>query len=696
MFLLLIFCWYVASSCTVAISPNNCTVRENCKLHEYLTNIKYQNCRCDEKCSLYRDCCFNASKQKLYFEKTTMPSCKRIMSINWQSNIQIVDSCPQKFRGRKIMEQCQIDLRKLNPPRVFRRPQSQVKGTDKLMEQNDDLKDQLDDLNELFVYVPVSSIRTGVLFKNVYCALCNNVFKVDFWNMNISQRVPFPPGVNENATLLHDAFDAAERVRGGIRYHSTRFTARTCKLNVGSCHPSWQDGNIINKCNGTKSFASFVYHRTEATTYRNKFCAQCNFINETSLNCFDPRDDLVTSPPYRPFPFSILLDINRHSGARDSSMVGYVYQSVDELCPDGYIYNPITENCESLICDFALGSDSPEAMEIIEQCGYGNSSENASAAVQYELVWKFASAQGYITMILNTLSMCALIAQLVIYSLVPALMNTPGKCLMCLSASLLVAQFMFTFLIGQTGSHSGCVFIAVTIHFCFLAYFFWMNVMAFDVWRAFNHQNFLPKASQTSKRLLYYNLYAWLVPACIVVISIILDVSKSSLRPDYALNFCWFSSRRGLIVLFAVPLVIILIADIVFFTLTVVAIKKASESAKLATKKEQSRLSLYVKLASVMGLTWFSGFLAALTEVPPMWYIFIIFNSSQGIFIFVSFCCTKKVLRQLQDRLNKYKAKRKQSFPSTQQSELLVKRSGANSSPMVMDKHGLKDRASKV
>ena len=67
-------------------------------------------------------------------------------------------------------------------------------------------------------------------------------------------------------------------------------------------------------------------------------------------------------------------------------------------------------------------------------------------------------------------------------------------------------------------------------------------------------------------------------------------------------------------------------------------------------KKSRKRLVLYTKLSTIVGLTWVSGFIATATKFEVLWYIFIVLNASQGIFIFVSFALSKKVLRLLKER----------------------------------------------
>lgn len=54
---------------------------------------------------------------------------------------------------------------------------------------------------------------------------------------------------------------------------------------------------------------------------------------------------------------------------------------------------------------------------------------------------------------------------------------------------------------------------------------------------------------------------------------------------------------------------------------------------------------LYAKLFALMGLTWIFDVLSWIIDSPPYyWYLTDAINASRGLFIFLIFCCKKKVL----------------------------------------------------
>ena len=67
-------------------------------------------------------------------------------------------------------------------------------------------------------------------------------------------------------------------------------------------------------------------------------------------------------------------------------------------------------------------------------------------------------------------------------------------------------------------------------------------------------------------------------------------------------------------------------------------------------KKKISSHSFQV--AFLMGFTWVFAFIAYYTNVAILWYVFIILNSSQGLYIFLAFTCTPQVISLWKTKLD--------------------------------------------
>ena len=146
-------------------------------------------------------------------------------------------------------------------------------------------------------------------------------------------------------------------------------------------------------------------------------------------------------------------------------------------------------------------------------------------------------APGILSTIASILSIIALAISLITFALFSSLRNLPGCNIMNLIIALIIAQSLFLSqsLIVMTRS-SVCLSFALGIHFFYLASFFWMNVMAFDLWRTF-HKGFSLYLYDIRERLPWYIVYAWGMPVIIVLIGIILDAGNARLKPCYGRFF---------------------------------------------------------------------------------------------------------------------------------------------------------------
>ena len=46
---------------------------------------------------------------------------------------------------------------------------------------------------------------------------------------------------------------------------------------------------------------------------------------------------------------------------------------------------------------------------------------------------------------------------------------------------------------------------------------------------------------------------------------------------------------------------------------------------------------LFFQISSIMGFSWLFGYVAGTVNIDALWYVFVVLNSLQGVFIFMSF-----------------------------------------------------------
>jgi hypothetical protein len=133
--------------------------------------------------------------------------------------------------------------------------------------------------------------------------------------------------------------------------------------------------------------------------------------------------------------------------------------------------------------------------------------------------------------------------------------------------------------LNYSRSHSICVFIATAIHYFFLVAAFWMNVMCFDVARAFASSSGVVEAGHkdaaAKRRYKLYSAYAWGVPLCIAALGHVVDnlpetVGLEDYKPTYASTICWINNRYGMAIFFSVPIGTLTLENVIFALITVI------------------------------------------------------------------------------------------------------------------------------
>ncbi len=273
------------------------------------------------------------------------------------------------------------------------------------------------------------------------------------------------------------------------------------------------------------------------------------------------------------------------------------------------------------------------------------------------VIYSYPSGYLELTYIGCSLSVIGSALVLLTYGLFKSLRTLPSLILMNLSAAIL-ANNLFVLIGGPVTqafpSIQLCATVAICLHFFFLAQFMWMSIMSFQMAKGFYQARKLIMVSsseQKSSTMVVYFLIGWGIPLLIVAISIIVNFSTQNLvlygvLDDGTLGSCWINHLESAIISFIIPLIVSMIINFTLFVIvTVFLCHSARSSTKVANTKNLPYFRVNVAVFSVTGLTWVFGFIALLAGTNWAWYPFIIFNSTQGFMIFITFLLTKRVLK---------------------------------------------------
>ena len=684
--------------------PPKCPLPEPCPAVAYhsstvVDDIFATNCYCDKLCALYRDCCPHIYSNILDLPLSLirdMYACLYKGSLYFY----MINKCPRNWPNDWVRVNCEKETS-----------------------------------SDIFLDWPVSD-EEGIAYNNVYCSLCHGKSNVSYWISEITCRSRSRNGashVNMSDLIANQSLSKCER---SFHPPAPNRPGRTCKEVTSNCPPEWNDTCVKELCEQSFS-VRYVYDHHSA--YKNEFCARCNSVPEDIISCEQvPPLSEVFSMPY---PLSVIFDLNDGTSRSIPGKIGMTEDHVSVIeeqlqsCAWNEVFDPFSQRCRLVTCkpDFTLqdgqclrqdqannSSSTNKSIDCLRRKLYpgeyllqsdGHLLE-VSTGDRYEpdyffienntalvctawdrnytlnvtvemsvLVFKFSQAQSIVSLVGHVISIICLVIMICVYSLLEQLRNLPGRSIMCLGASLLCAQVLFLSCLQQTGVYSLCVFFAVVINFAFLAAFFWMNVMSFDIWSTFASTRTISYTKHT-KRFCQYSLYAWSTPLGIVLVSLGVNFSTtdSQYSPGYGEGMCWFTRRLSMTIFFGLPIIIIIFINGVFYVLTVLNIYRISTETKHIkisnSSEKKTDLFLYMKLSVIMGLTWIFGFVATLSEVEAIWYLFIIFNSLQGAFICVGFVFTKKVLKLLRNKFrNIIGARPRQEEPTTKSTELSKKMS---------------------
>ena len=293
-----------------------------------------------------------------------------------------------------------------------------------------------------------------------------------------------------------------------------------------------------------------------------------------------------------------------------------------------------------------------------------------------------------LSFICSTISIVSLICTLVVYTVFKELRTIPGINNMILSGHLIIANVLYVFGFTATEHCYFCVAIGMLIHYFWMTSIMWMHICSIHMFRVFFFMMTVPNVSQSKRVIAVYSLYVNVVSVLLIsvnIISFVIGDESADGYLGYGGEMCYIANSKMVLFTFVIPVGIILLSNIVLFCLVVVRIEKLPE-VKSTGGKNRNTFLIYIKLTCLTGVTWIFGFIYQWTLIRELSYIFIICNASQGLFIFLSFCCSARVrnmcclkLKQIQ-YLKKSSAKSTSGVSSPTKTVLVVRNSSENKS----------------
>ncbi|CDQ58667.1 unnamed protein product [Oncorhynchus mykiss] len=208
-----------------------------------------------------------------------------------------------------------------------------------------------------------------------------------------------------------------------------------------------------------------------------------------------------------------------------------------------------------------------------------------------------------------------------------------------LCLNLFVAELVFLVGINMTEPKLVCSIIAGVLHFFFLAAFAWMCLEGVQLYLMLVEVF----ESEFSRRKYYY-VSGYLFPAAVVGISAAIDYRSYGTQ-----KACWLRVDNHFIWSFIGPVTFIIMLNLIILVVTMYKMVKHSTSMKPDSTRLGGIRSWVLgafALLFLLGLTWSFGLFFLNESSVVMAYLFTIFNTLQGMFIFIFHCLLQKKVRK--------------------------------------------------
>uniref|UniRef100_A0A8C4IQA4 Adhesion G protein-coupled receptor D1 n=1 Tax=Dicentrarchus labrax TaxID=13489 RepID=A0A8C4IQA4_DICLA len=227
------------------------------------------------------------------------------------------------------------------------------------------------------------------------------------------------------------------------------------------------------------------------------------------------------------------------------------------------------------------------------------------------------STIGYVGCSISIICLAITLVTFAVLSSVSTIRNQRYHIHANLSFAILVAEILLLISARFDPGTLPCKVMAVLLHFFFLSAFAWMLVEGLHLY------SMVVKVfgSEGSKHFYYYGI-GW--------------------------GSCWLSLKNGAIWAFVAPALFVIVVNIgILISVTRIISRISGESYKVHGDANAVKLTVkaVAVLLPILGISWIFGVLAVNTHSLAFLYIFAVFNSLQGFFVFLFHCLLNSEVR---------------------------------------------------
>ncbi|KAM3962558.1 putative G-protein coupled receptor Mth-like 3 [Aphomia sociella] len=245
------------------------------------------------------------------------------------------------------------------------------------------------------------------------------------------------------------------------------------------------------------------------------------------------------------------------------------------------------------------------------------------------------SVKGYCMIV----SVVFLILTAAVYTALPELRDLLGKSLISFCGSMSIGLIILIIMkLMEYSNMALCATRGFLAYFFIVSSFFWSNAMAIQIMISMRRSCLYDGGW---KEYLWYALYSWGCPAVLTIIIAIINFHPGDHpKPGIGLMHCWFVGNQHWYYMYSVMSVLILINIAIFiWTLSSFWCLSFHSTHIKATKY---KLLLTMRLFILMGVPWIFEMISSLVDENIVWAIIDIFNTLQGLLIFILLVVLRK------------------------------------------------------
>ena len=503
----------------------------------------------------------------------------------------------------------------------------------------------------------------GIVFRNMACAMCNNVTDADCLMLDVNVANPQCFTGETQGTQLGPVTDRFSFIITLSSLGNGQISVWT-KQEVANITLNCPDGQV------PVGLVCLTTQCPEGYTLTGGRCSNRQAQVSTLVNCSNPLKVVNTSDYIDLGNDTILLE----NGTKMVLVIDYDEFGQPIICDQTIVTSQI--NCstalvalnESDYINFGNGSILFQG-NLIEVSFYDR--YDRVLICQDHLKFNFSTTTRFIpllpglrelTYIGCSLSVLGTFIVLVTHGLFRERLTLSGFVLINVSTTILVTSLLF--IVGGSAlerfpTRRLCESLAIVLHFFYLSHFFWMSVFSCEIFRSL-YKTTKKLAIDSPKRirqlLLLYTFIGWCLPLIVNLTSVLLNfTTKNFIHYGVDKNGelrCWSNHLESLLIAFLLPLLLSLSCNtVMFFLITILLCKALRNRAKLkqTTSKNVALFRIWLAVFSTTGITWIFGLVSIISGTDWAWYLFVIFTSTQGMAVCIAFLFTQRTLKSYWD-----------------------------------------------